>query len=383
VALINASLGEDVDAVGVDVEEMKAAGKALAKATNLIVFYGGEGMGYAGSESLVRACMRLMDETGHVGRKNNGLIPVWPRCNTQGAWDIGLRPATKGLFSEVDSATGAYVMAADPAGDDPKFAEKLQGEIFLVVQDLFLTPTAELADVVLPAQSFVEREGTYTSGERRVQRFYPALPRRGEALPDWSIAAKLGKKLGIELEGSSAAGVFAAIAENIHAYGGLDYASLAHAPAQWPDVGGADGFFGGTSYSNHQGVGVQLPHDAQDFSLIEVDIDPQQLEAAEDQVLLVPVTYLYDRGTLNQLSEVLGPRLTPVEMRIHPDAARKIGAVDGAEVEIRLNGNAHQLPVKLDREIPEGVAIIGHSHGVPIHEPAVVKINLVGSRGTK
>jgi NADH-quinone oxidoreductase subunit G len=383
VALINASLGEEVDAVVVDAEAMTAAGKALAKATNLIVFYGGEGMGYAGSESLVRACMRLMDETGHVGRENNGLIPVWPRCNTQGAWDIGLRPTEEGLLSELESATGAYVMAADPAGDDPKFAEKLHGEIFLVVQDLFLTPTAELADVLLPAQSFIEREGTYTSGERRVQRFYPALPRQGEALPDWGIVARLAEKLGIEMSGSSAAGVFAAIAESIPVYRALDYASLAHAPAQWPDVGGADGFFGGTSYRNNQGVGVQLPHDAQDFNLIEVAIEPQQLEVAADQVLLVPVTYLYDRGTLNQLSEVLRPRLAPVEMRIHPDEARKIGAADGADVEIRLNGTVHKLPVNLDKDVPEGVAIIGHSQGVPIRAPAVVKVNPVLSRGAE
>jgi hypothetical protein len=163
----------------------------------------------------------------------------------------------------------------------------------------------------------------------------------------------------------------------------LDYASLAHAPAQWPDVGGADGFFGGTSYRNHQGVGVQLPHDAQDFNLIEIAIEPQQSEAAADQLLLVPVTYLYDRGTLNQLSEVLRPRLEPVEMKIHPDAARKIGAEDGADVEIRLNGTVHKLPVNFDGDVPEGVAIIGHSQGVPIHEPAVVKITPILSRGAE
>ncbi len=380
-ALIDASLGEERDAAVEDAEALKAAGKAVAEATNLIVFYGGEGMGYAGSESLVRACMRLMDETGHVGRKNNGLIPVWPRCNTQGAWDIGLRPANKGLLSEFDSATGAYVMAADPAGHDPKFAEILQGEIFLVVQDLFLTATAELADVVLPAQSFIEREGTYTSGERRVQRFYPAIPRRGGALPDWSIIAKLAEKLGVELEGSSAASVFAAIAENVPVYRAIDYAALAHAPAQWPDVGGDDGYFGGTASRNYQGVGVQLPHDGGDLNLIEVDMAPQQWETDEDHLLLVPVTYLYDRGSLTQYSEVLQPRLAPLEIRIHPDAAMKIGAVDGADAEMQLNGTLYQLPVKLDKNVPTGFATVGHGLGVPIHEPAMVKINPIDSRG--
>jgi predicted molibdopterin-dependent oxidoreductase YjgC len=130
-------------------------------------------------------------------------------------------------------------------------------------------------------------------------------------------------------------------------------------------------------------VGVQLTHDAQDFTLIDLAIEPEQLEAAADEVLLVPVTYLYDRGTLNQLSEVLRPRLAPARVRIHPDAAGKIGAEDGADVEIQLNGTVHKLSVNLDEDVPEGVAIIGHSQGVPIHEPAVVKINLVGSRGTE
>ena len=66
-----------------------------------------------------------------------------------------------------------------------------------MVQELFLTATAKLADVVLPAQSFIEREGSYTSGERRVQRFYPAVPPKAAYLPDFRITAQIGERLSL------------------------------------------------------------------------------------------------------------------------------------------------------------------------------------------
>ena len=84
-----------------------------------------------------------------------------------------------------------YIVAADPAGDDPSLAEALKSARAVIVQELFLTETAKLADVVLPAQAYTEREGSFTSGERRVQRFYPAVPPRGQARPDFAITAQV------------------------------------------------------------------------------------------------------------------------------------------------------------------------------------------------
>jgi NADH dehydrogenase/NADH:ubiquinone oxidoreductase subunit G len=76
-----------------------------------------------------------------------------------------------------------YIVGADPVNDDPKLAKALEGAKFVAVQDVMETATTEIADVVLPAQAFTEREGTLTSGERRVQRFYPAVPVTGERSP--------------------------------------------------------------------------------------------------------------------------------------------------------------------------------------------------------
>ena len=104
-----------------------------------------------------------------------------------------------GFRPEADLATAlkgktVYIVGADPAGDDPALAKALKGAKFVVVQDLFQTATAELADVVLPAQAYTERDGTFTSGERRVQRFYPAVPPLGETKADYAITAEIAQQ---------------------------------------------------------------------------------------------------------------------------------------------------------------------------------------------
>jgi NADH-quinone oxidoreductase subunit G len=141
----------------------------------------------------------LLSATGHAGKPDCGLIPVWAQGNLQGAWDVGLRPDPERLRQSVSSAKALLVMAADPLGDHPDLAAELPAGCFVVVQELTMTDTARRADVVLPAQSFVERQGTFTTGERRVQRFYPAIRPQGEALPDFEILARIGRRAGVPL----------------------------------------------------------------------------------------------------------------------------------------------------------------------------------------
>jgi NADH-quinone oxidoreductase subunit G len=132
------------------------------------------------------------------------LIGVWPKANDQGAWEMGFRPefdpstgSGQGLAAAVKGKT-VYIVGADPAGDDPALEKALKDAKFVVVQELFQTKTAELADVVLPARAYTERDGSFTSGERRVQRFYPAVPPLGETKADYAITAEC--KTGINPE---------------------------------------------------------------------------------------------------------------------------------------------------------------------------------------
>ena len=149
-------------------------------------------------------------------------------------------------------------MAADPAGDDPKLAEALKAAKTVIVQDILETATTELAEIVLPAAAYTEREGTYTSAERRVQRFYPAVPAHPGTKADFALVAEIAKSCGIELEGRSPLLVMNKLAASEPAFSGISYASLSEVTEQWPIIGRGDLYYGGTSYENKLGLGVTL-----------------------------------------------------------------------------------------------------------------------------
>jgi NADH-quinone oxidoreductase subunit G len=241
--------------------------------------------------------------------------------------------------------------AADPAGDDPALATALEDGPFLVVQELFLTDTAKMADVVLPVQAYTEREGTYTSGERRVQRFYPAVRPLVGLLPDFAIAAQLGQRLGRQVDGRSASRVMDAIAAALPAYAGLSYPKLAESPAQWPVIGRGDLYYGGTSYDNHQGLGVSLP-------LVDQGVPPGGREAPEKPavpeggLLVVPVSHLYDRGATLAPSTVLQMRMISGVGWLNPATAACLGLVQGQPVSANLNGAEVALTLHLDATVP-------------------------------
>jgi NADH-quinone oxidoreductase subunit G len=357
-------------------EPLKSAAKALTEARNLVIFYGVEGLSYAESKSLSEACAAILVEKNKVGRAQNGLIAVWPKSNTQGAWDMGLRPAKEGLEKAIADAKAVYVMAVDPVADDPSFAESLVGDRFLVVQELFMTPTAELADVVLPAESFVEREGTFTSGERRVQRFYPAVKALGETKADWRIITSLADSLGIELESSSAAAVFLRIAASNEAYTGLSYQSLTKVEKQWPPVGDKDLYFGGTTFKNQQGQGVQLAPAVEKNPSIKIQWSAPPEFKSKKGLLLVPVAELYDRGATVMPSEILQSRLASPHLRMSLKDAKNVGVVQDAKVELLIDGRTEELQAIAEEGVPEGIVLLGRNLGVPISEPTYVEVRL-------
>jgi NADH-quinone oxidoreductase subunit G len=358
--------------------ELQAAVKAFTRAENAVILFGSEGTGLKASQSLAQACANLLIATNHIGRPNNGLVPVWQRANEQGAWDMGFRPLPD-LKATMKLARALYVVAADPAGDDPNLAETAD---FLVVQDLFLTGTAKLADVVLPAQAFTEREGSFTSGERRVQRFYPAVPARPSTLADFAITGKIGKLLGIDLEAKHASRVMERIAASIPDYAGLSYAKLAEVVEQWPIVGCGNLYFSGTSYENLQGQGVQLAPAAQRGEQVALGwSEPPAVEADYEGLLGVPVTFLYDRGQTVMPSILLHQRIHPVCVVLNPDEATQLGIATGELVQLQLNGSTTLAAAKLDEGVPAGIALIPRSLGIPIAEPLPMKIQSAEKTG--
>jgi NADH-quinone oxidoreductase subunit G len=371
--VVRYAYGDEVKAVN-DLGRKNKVGESFLKSENAVILYGSDGLGVTGSAAVASACAKVLHDNGFTGKPNNGLIGVWGRANDQGAWEMGFQ-VEEDLAKALKGKT-VYIAGADPAADDPKLAKALEGAEFVVVQDVMNTATTEIADVVLPAQAFTEREGTLTSGDRRVQRFYPAVPVTGEAKADFAITSQIARHMGIVLEGMSVSAVFDILAASVKSFEGLTYAKLAEVRPQWPIVGRDDLYYGGTTYENTQGMGAQLSAAAgrgEKVSLPKVEKEAV-LRPKEKELLAVPVTKLYDRGTTVLPSELLHPRIGEARVVLHPETAKSLGVEEGRKVNVSFNGVSGEAVVKLTDTISMGVALIPRSMGLAIREPVAVKV---------
>ena len=371
--VVRYAYGDEVKTVN-DLTKKSKISDSFLKSENAVILYGSDGLGVSGSTAVASACAKLLNDNGFVGKPNNGLIGVWGRANDQGAWEMGFEVEED--LAKVLKGKSVYIVGADPVADDPKLAKALEGAEFVAVQDVMETATTEIANVVLPAQAFTEREGTLTSGERRVQRFYTAVPVTGDAKADFSITSQIARHMGVVLEGTSVSAVFDILSESVKSFEGLNYAKLAEVKPQWPIVGRGDVYYGGTTYENTKGLGVQLSAAAMRGE--KLSIPKVQKEAVarpkENELLAVPVTKLYDRGTTVLPAELLHERIGDASVVLHPDAAKDLGVEEGQTVNVSFNGVNGEAVVKLDDTISVGVALIPRSMGLAIREPVAVKV---------
>ncbi len=375
--VVRYAYGDEVKTVQVLTKKGKI-GDAFMKAENAVIMFGSEGLGLEASTALATACARALNDTGHIGKPNNGLIGVWPRVNDQGAWEVGFRPV-ENLQAVFDKAQAVYIVGADPFGDGALKIRSGKRKPFIVVQDLFETETAKLADVILPAQAHTEREGTFASGERRVQRFYQAVPALDGTKADFAITSQIAKEMGVILEGTSASVVFEILAADHPSFAGLNYSRLAEVKPQWPIVGRGDLYYGGTTYANKQGLGVQLTNVAQRGEKVSLPRVQKVavLRPKEKKLLAVPITKLYDRGVTVSQSGLLDQRVGEAYIALHPNTAEEFGVVTGQQVTLNLDGTSERVVVKTDDTISAGVALVPRSMGLPIRGPIEASVKVL------
>jgi NADH-quinone oxidoreductase subunit G len=356
----------------------------MKSAENVIVFLGGEGMGISQSNVVAHYFAEYLLHSHHTGRPNNGLVMVWPHANTQGAWDMGFKPV-ENLSAALQKGQTLYIAGADPAGDDPQLAVILKERAFLVVQDLFLTETARLADVVFPVQAKVEREGTYTNGERRVQRFYAAVDAPDGTRADFAITAQLGRRMALQLEDTAAALVMKQISRQVARYEGISYPKLAITAEQWPIIGRSDMYYGGTMYENKQGLGVQLETAADRKEALNIVLPnhPLQVSVPSGFIVAYPVTLLYDRGTMLKDTELLQNRLAQLAVYLNQATAKRFGVQDGQWVQVKLFEQVYQAKIRLQSELPDDCALIPRSMGIPLFGPVAVMLQALETETLK
>ena len=256
---------------GVPAEQIVEAARVFAKSRKSTIIYAMGITQHTTGVDNVMSCANLAMVTGNIGRESTGVDPLRGQNNVQGACDMGALPnvfpgyqavtndelrqnfergwgvklpsqpglttieaVDKGLEGELKALyiMGENIMLSDP--DVNHVEQALNSLDFLVVQDIFLTETARLADVVLPGVSFAEKDGTFTSTERRVQRVRRAIDPIGMSKPDCKVITELSSYLGYEMDYASPGEIMDEIARLTPIYGGISYSRLEDKGLQWP-----------------------------------------------------------------------------------------------------------------------------------------------------
>lgn len=180
-------------------KEVEKAARIVAQAKRAMILIGSGLWSHLDQKEIAIASSNLALITGHIGKESCGILILLEKCNTQGAVDLGLSPGGSGdggkdiLQKALEGKLkGLYLIGENPLVSSPAFGRQvLEKTPFIIVQDLFMTETAEMAHVVLPACSFVEKKGTFTNLERRVQRLNPLRPPLDQSKSDFDIFLSL------------------------------------------------------------------------------------------------------------------------------------------------------------------------------------------------
>ena len=327
----------------------------LAQAKNLVIVAGAEGLTLDGHRALVQSAANLLIDSGHAGKVNSGLLVPLPGANGMGLHYMGFTPeATHEIAANPPKAL--IVLNADILEDDPTAVTWLNKVETVVSLTFFTDKTAQESKFALPVQTFAERDGTYTNGERRVQRFYTAQGPMGDAIPAWKVLSNIGQAADLGRAKLSAAAEMLDIAKNIPAFAGMTYKELGRTERQFPDVGGNDLYYGGTAYQNTGGLGKQIPlSGAAQSSKVTA---PAALKAGSGEIVIIPTTRLYNRSRMLMPSVIIRPRIALPFVMLNPADAQALSIDDGDYAEVTFEGGSVRVRAVVSDDVSAGAAIL-------------------------
>lgn len=379
---------------GVEPELIRQAARLYAQAERASIYYAMGVTQHSTGTDGVMSVANLAMLCGQIGREGTGVNPLRGQNNVQGACDMGALPGDYPGYQKVsdpavrqkfEAAWGQtlserpgltltemlpqagsgqlkalFVMGENPMISDPDLThveQSLRKLELLVVQDIFLTETAALADIVLPAASAVEKDGTFTNTERRVQRLRKAVNSPGKAWPDWQILSGLLQRFGLPADYKSPSNIMDEIARVTLVYGGINYARIEHRGLQWPCRDAADP---GTKYLHSErfsrGLGKFMPAAYRDSN---------ELPDSKYPLLLTTGRILYQYHTMTMTGRV--PGLMKISgtsyIEIHPDDARAAGIADGDRVEVQSRRGRLQARARVTAKLSPGVVFMPFHFG--------------------
>ena len=338
----------------------------------------------------VKSLANLAMLCGHLGIEGGGVNPLRGQNNVQGACDMGGLPnvysgyqavTDEGARKKMETAWGVtdlpdkiglkvtemipkahsgevkamYIIGENPLVSDPDLnhAEaSIKNLDFLVVQDIFLTETAQLADVVLPAKCFAEKEGTFSNTERRVQRVRAAVDAPGQVKEDWEIICEIASRMGYPMSYENSEAIMAEISQVTPSYGGINYARIEQQGLHWP-------------CPNEEHPGTPILHvdlfTSGKGTFHAIDFAPPA-EAADDDYPLYLTTgrvlYQYHTGSMTMKSEGLNDRSPESFVEISFQDAGKYGLEDGTMVDVTSRRGSITARVKVSTKAVPGTVFI-------------------------
>ena len=363
-------LRETEEVEGASSEALAQAAHLLMQAERPFILYGADYAWGFGARDIVSALTNWVITAGHEER----LGFLHNQANAQGAGDMGILPdylpgrspigdrkarsaietvwkttlptrpglSYGGMMASARGRIKAlYIMGSDPVSEKPADAESLKSLEFLVVQDIFLTKTAQMADVVLPAASYVESSGTFTNTERRVQRAPQAVRPVGKSVADWAILMHLALRYDPDAATAwktpTIQAVFAEIAQVAPMYAGMTWENLGEHGKQWDwQTVSVDRVMRSYSGSSATPTDKRYPY------------------------RLIVSSLLWDGGTTFSATQALA-HLASRSARLHPTDAADLGLTDGDLIEIRSRAGDIKLPLHIDDTIKPGTVFVPYS----------------------
>ena len=376
---------------GVSPEELERAARMYGEAERATILYCMGITQHTTGTDGVRSCANLSLLTGNVGRESTGVNPLRGQNNVQGACDMGALPdffpgyqavddpSTKAKFEKAwgtalsnsggltltgmfEAAYQGRIKALYIVGENPLLSEPNAGHVqeelerldLLVVQDIFLTETARLADVVLPAASFAEKEGTFTATDRRVQRVRKAIDPPGDSKPDWEIIGGLAQHMGSEGFGyASAEEIMEEVAALTPIYGGISHRRLNSGEVlAWPcptmDHHGTKFLHQGT-FTRGKGRFFAV-----DFK------EPAELPDEEYPLMLTTgrLMFHYHSGTMTRRTPSLESEVATGFVEINPQDARRFEVGAGERVAVTSRRGRIEVDAFVTDRVAPGVVFI-------------------------
>ncbi len=333
----------------------------------------------------VQAIANLAMLTGNVGKEGSGVNPLRGHNNVQGACDLGALPdfytgyqkvGDESIRKKFEEAWGVtmpknpgltlveiinecgksikamYIMGENPMLSEPDLnhvKESLEKLDFLVVQDIFMTETAELADVVLPATSFAEKNGTFTNTERRIQRVRKAIEPIGQSKPDWGIITELANKMDANFNYSSPSEIMDEIAKLTPILGGINYDRLEKDGIQWP-----------CPDKDHPGTPIlhteNFTRGKGRFEALQFKPPKEQTDDEYPYILTTGrILYHFHTGTMTRKVGGLNELRKEERVEINPLDAKENGIDDGDVVKVKSRRGEVVARAKITDTSPKGV----------------------------